>query len=188
RPTSEWEIALNTLSRLSFWLLVGTALYALLLMLILYVRFPYGHLLYLTNAGLMLALGLVGLIFGTGWLMAVLSVIGIGIGQIVITRNLWADFTFHEVRLALGLDVTVKGNADALFQRASYYANLKMWGNAVLHLRHAVGLKPHDTNYLLSLVVAYINIKRSDLAEKSLTDLEKIDPHSSDAKKLRQAL
>jgi len=189
QPPEYIELALATLPRSIFWLLIGAALYSLSLMLILYFRIPFGHLMYVINVGFMIMFGILGLVFGDWWLIQTLAGLGLvlALGQLVITVNLWSDFSFKETRLTLKLDREAT-NHTALYESARNYSNLQMWGNTALHLRRAVGIRPEEVAYHLALTVAYINLKRADLAQKSLAEAERLNPQASEIQRLRQRL
>ncbi len=173
-----------------FWGLVGVILYSLSLMLLLYFRVPYGHFLYLVNSGMMLVLGAFGIIFLHDSLATLApSVIGLflGAGQLLITLNLWIDFTFEEGRLRLKVDRGAK-NHPSLFISARKYSELGMWGLAVIHLRRAIAREARNPSYHAALAVAYMNIKRYDLAEKALGDAEKLAPKTIEFRRLREQL
>jgi tetratricopeptide (TPR) repeat protein len=185
----EITLALQIMPPFIFWAIVGVALYSLAVMAILYFRAPFGHLFYLFNAGLMIVIGLAGIAFGNLPLIRGIGGLGLilGIGQLAITVNLWQDFTFKETRLQLKLDSNAKTHG-ALYQSARNYSRLNMWGNAALHLRRAAALQPYQAGYHLALTVAYINIKRYDLAQKSLNDARRLTPNAPEIKQLQQRL
>jgi hypothetical protein len=189
QPGDQIEIVLTTLSPFVFWLLVGAALYSLSMMVILYFRIPFGHLLYLLNSGLMLLWGLMGLLLSDLWTVQLVAGVGMASGllQLLITLNLWKDFTFQETRLRLKLDSDAKGH-ETLYQSARKYGALCMWGNAALHLRRAAAARPDNLGYHLALTVAYANLKRYDLAQKSLAEAERLDSQAAQVKQLRQRL
>jgi tetratricopeptide (TPR) repeat protein len=175
------------------WLLGGlaaAALYSLLLMLILYFRVPNGHVVYLINAGLMLALGFFGAVFNytsMPALVAAIVVLGIGALQLLITMNLWYDFTFEQGRLQLKFDRGATNHTTA-FISGRKYSELGMWGLAVIHLRRAVSKEPNKFLYNIALAVAYMNIKRYDLARDTLDHAEKLEPASDKVTRLKAEL
>ena len=96
----------------AFWGLIGASLYSLILLLILYVRFPYGNVIYLVNATILLALGIVVILFYyDSWVAFGAGIFALLIGgaQMFITLNLWNVFTFKERRIILRVDSGVKG-------------------------------------------------------------------------------
>ena len=172
-----------------FWLLIGAVFYILGQVVVLYLRVPYGHLLYMLNAGVTFMLAIIILLpgnpVGAQWLGAIALVLG-GL-QVIITTNLWPDFTFNEKRLRLHVDRSAR-TADAFYLTGRNYARDGEWGNAVIHLRRAVSLSPLNLDYHLALTVAYLQIKRADLAHNSLAEATKLDPKAPQVKKLQQRL
>jgi hypothetical protein len=173
-----------------FWSLIGAVFYALILLIALYLRLPYGNILYLVTATLVLVLSFLSLIFYydvTPTLILGLIGLFLGAAQLFITLNLWQDFTFKEHRIQLKIDRDAK-NHMTLFLSSRKYSQAGMWGLATLHLRRAVAGNPQNASYQLALVVAYINVKRDDLAEKALAQAEKLDPHAPEIGQLRKQL
>jgi len=190
RPAAQLEAFLTFYPLWLFWGLVAVAIYSLLLMLVLYFRVPGGHILYLVNAGLMLALGFFGAIFNYNSIPAIVAcivIIGIGALQLLITMNLWYDFTFEMGRLRLKFDRGSTGHTTA-FVSGRKYSELGMWGLAVIHLRRAVSREPNMFLYNIALAVAYMNIKRYDLAQKTLDQADKLEPNSEKVARLRAEL
>jgi hypothetical protein len=186
-PADQAAVVLKILPPLFFWLLIGTTLYTLSLMVILFIRLPFGHLFYISNAGVMFIVAFISFLPGNPaparWLGGVAVVLGVL--QVVITTNLWPDFTFLEKRLRLQLDRDAK-TADAFFMSGRNYAREGLWGKVIIHLRRAIGLQPLEIGYHLALTVAYLNVKRPDLAARSLAEAEKLDPAAPEVKRLRQ--
>jgi len=174
----------------AFWGLLGAILYSLGLLLILYWRVPYGHFLYLVNGSIMLVVSVAGLLFfyDSGLILAA-SVIGLFLSaaQLAITMNLWNDFTFNEGRLRLKIDHDAKNHA-SLFLSARKYSQAALWGLAVIHLRRAVARQEHNPTYQTALAVAYMNIKRYDLAGQALNRAEESGPATPQLWRLRQRL
>jgi tetratricopeptide (TPR) repeat protein len=189
KPASMVETVLSIFPVWAFWVTVGVILYSLILMVLLYLRVPYTHLMYLLNSGITLLIGLMAILFvASGW-VKVGGVVGVFLSlvQLLITLNLWKDFSFEETRLLLALPKEPK-ESSALFFVAREYGRQGMWGNAVVHLRRAVAKSPNNLSYRLALTVAYFNIQRLDLAEKSLQEAEKLDPNMAEVKRLREQL
>ncbi len=184
-PPNVMALMLEIFPRWAFWGAVGISVFSVLMMIILIFRVPFGHLLYLLNAGLVLLLSLMGLALGAGW-VRILSGTGLAVAlfQLMITFNLWKDFSFDETRLKLTVDSGVK-EAASLFLSGRDYGRRGMWGKAVIHLRRAAAKHPAHPGYWLALAVAYLNIRRPDLAEKALDEAEKVEPISAELRKLR---
>jgi tetratricopeptide (TPR) repeat protein len=190
RPDAQIEAMFTFYPPWLLWGLIGTAVYSVLLMLVLYFRVPGGHILYLINAGFMLALGFFGAIFNYDsipMIVGCIVIIGIGALQLLITMNLWYDFTFEMGRLRLKFDRGSSGHTTA-FVSGRKYSELGMWGLAVIHLRRAVSREPNKFLYNIALAVAYMNIKRYDLAQKTLDHADKLEPNSEKVARLRAEL
>jgi tetratricopeptide (TPR) repeat protein len=189
QPEEFVQIVLTVFPKWAFWGLLGVALYSLVLMLILYFRVPNGHLIYLINAGMMLVLGLFGVILfynSVAIIVACVIVLLLAAAQLLITLNLWDDFTFEQGRLRLKIDRDAKGHA-ALFLSGRKYSELGMWGLAVIHLRRAV-VKEANLTYFIALAIAYMNIRRYELAQETLAKAEKIAPNSLEVWRLKKRL
>jgi tetratricopeptide (TPR) repeat protein len=190
QPDSQVNLMLAFYPPWLLWGLVAVALYSLLLMLVLYFRVPGGHIIYLTNAGLMMALGFFGAILNYTSVAAIVAgiiTIGIGALQLLITMNLWYDFTFEQGRLKLSFDRGSKGHTTA-FVSGRKYSELGMWGLAVIHLRRAVSREPDKFLYHIALAVAYMNIKRYELARETLDRADTLEPGSEKVTRLRAEL
>jgi tetratricopeptide (TPR) repeat protein len=190
QPPEAVDIMLQVFPLWLFWGLIGATIYSLLLILVLYFRTPNGHVIYLTNGGITLVLGLFGAIIfyhSTIAIAACIILFIIGAVQLLITMNLWYDFTFEQGRLSLKIDRDAKGHT-ALFLSGRKYSELGMWGLAVIHLRRAVTGEPNKLIYNIALIVAYMNIKRYDLAKEVLTRAEKLAPNSPEVQKLKTEL
>jgi tetratricopeptide (TPR) repeat protein len=189
QPAAVVQTMLTIFPKWAFWGLIGVALYSLLLMLVLYFRVPNGNLIYLINAGMMLVLGFFGAILfydSTAILVGCVILLSLAAGQLFITMNLWNDFTFERGRLRLKLDRDAKGHT-SLFLSGRKYSELGMWGLAVIHLRRAV-LNEANPTYFIALTIAYMNLKRYELAQETLEKAEQLAPHSVEIWRLKQRL
>jgi tetratricopeptide (TPR) repeat protein len=85
------------------------------------------------------------------------------------------DFFFDENRVLLRVD---RGIATGLGFLVSgrRYAKRRMWAMAVIHLRRAVSWLPGRIDCHLELAVAYIHLKRYDLAAAALSAARRISP------------
>ena len=190
QPPDLVEKMLDIFPRLAFWSLMGAALYSLGMLIILFLRVQYGNVVYLINAGLMVVLGLLTLLFwSTTQGILILGVIGlmVGLAQLAITLQIWPDFTFKETRLTLKIDSGAK-NHTSLYLSGREYGQRGMWGKAVIHLRRAVARKPENLSYHIALIVAYLNIRRDDLARRALDQAEKLAPQAPQIKQLRDKM
>lgn len=167
-----------------FWMVVAVATYALIMMILLYIRVPFGHLMYVLNVGLTLVASLIGVVFApVDWLRIVGGAgIALALLQLLIALNLWKDFTFKEIRLRFQVDSDAK-NASSLYFAARRYAEKNLRGLTVLHLRRCVAKASTNSGYWIALTVAYLNIHRIELARKSLAEAQKLN---ADANQVRQ--
>ncbi|MCB0166049.1 MAG: hypothetical protein KDI79_17580 [Anaerolineae bacterium] len=190
RLDSSRQIVLDAFPVWAFWGLVAILAYTIVMMLLLYIRIPYGNVLYLISATNSLVMGLFGMIFFYGSIPALgLSAFAflLGLVQFIVTLNLWNDFTFKEHRIQLRIDRDAKSQA-SLFQSGRKYSKAGMWGLAAIHLRRAVAANPRSPAYYLALTMAYANINRYDLAGESLRQFERLDPHATDIELLKQQI
>lgn len=179
--------ALAILPMWAFWGSLAVAAYALGLMVLLYFRIPYAHLLYLGNTGLTMLIGLWGLVYPSGWVKAGgLTGFLLSLVQLIISLNLWKDFSFKIVRLRLSVDNAA--TADQFALSARHYEHLGRWGQAMIHLRRAVGKNPARPEYHLALTVAYLKINRPDLAARSLQTAAELAPNSPQVSHLQTIL
>lgn len=173
-----------------FWSFAGAIFISMLLILLLYFRVKHGNTIYMISATAMLAAGLTLIIFfNRSLLLLVLGgvVLTFGAGQMLVTLNLWNDFKFKSERLRLVTDGGVKNHA-SFYLAGRKYADMGLWGLAVIHYRRAVARQERNAVYHLALAIAYQNISRPDLAKKSLDAAEKIDPDSPEIWQVRQKL
>jgi hypothetical protein len=190
QPETLNQTVLTIFPRWLFWSFMGATFYSLLLMILLYARIPHGNTLYLIIASMVLMLSFLTIIFYyTSMPALVAGVIGLFLGaaQLLITLNLWSDFTFDERRIQLKIDRDAKTHL-TLFQSGRRYSKLGMWGLAVIHLRRAAAGDSRSPAYQVALAIAYMNIKRFDLAEKALNQAETLDPGALEIWQIRQQL
>jgi type II secretory pathway component PulF len=186
QPEALIQTVLALFPPLVFWGLLGAALYSLGLLVLLYLRVPYGNLLYLINAVLTFTAGLLGILFFfDSWAILLASIIGllVGLGQFVITLNLWHDFTFKATRLRLKIDSGVKNHL-TFYLSGRNYSQSGMWGLAIIHLRRAVVRAPSNVTYRVALAKAYLNINRSDLAQKEFQEAQTLQPNVAEVVQL----
>jgi tetratricopeptide (TPR) repeat protein len=104
-----------------------------------------------------------------------------GIGMILalmmflLLLQLEDDFFFDERRTLLRVDRSAKRGLDFLVH-GRRYARQKLWAMAALHLRRAVAWPPGRIDCHLELAVAYIQLKRYELAAESLSTAMCINP------------
>jgi tetratricopeptide (TPR) repeat protein len=163
-------------------------LFSLLVMVGLYLRWKPVFYLYLANALLALGSAVVGMAMGLGSLAEEGSP-GQGVGLICgggglilgllmffLVLQIVDDFFLDEKRLLLRLDRDAT-NGPALLNSGQRYAKRAMWAMAAIHLRRAAGLMPHQVDPHLALTVAYLNLKRYDLATGALEEARRIAPN-----------
>ena len=190
RPEQYTEIVLTQFPLWVFWSFTVATLISIALIFVLFFRIPHGNTIYMISGSLMLAWGLTVIIFNynTYIMLAIgLAAFFIGAGQLFVTLNLWSDFTFKETRLRLKIDSGIK-NHPSMYISGRRYADVSMWGLAIIHYRRAIGRKSDMAVYHLALAVAYANIRRYDLAEASLNSAEKLDPDAPEIWHLRKKL
>jgi tetratricopeptide (TPR) repeat protein len=184
------QAVLNVFPLWAFWGLIGVALYSLIMMTLLFFRIPYMNFIYLVNAGILIVVGFTSMIlFFDSRLILAASLIGLllGLVQLWITLNLWNDFSFKEYRLQMLVSSGARNHV-SLYLSARDFAEQGMWGRAIIYLRRAIVREPTRLPYHIALIVAYLNIKRYDLAEKALQEAERLNPDHADLLRLRQKL
>ncbi|MCB0179326.1 MAG: hypothetical protein KDI62_13925 [Anaerolineae bacterium] len=190
RLESSRQVVLDTFPMWAFWGLAAILTYTIVMIFLLYIRIPYGNVLYFISATISLVMGLFGMIFFYSSIPALgLSAFAflLGLVQFIVTLNLWNDFTFKEHRIQLRIDRDAKSQA-SLFQSGRKYSQAGMWGLAAIHLRRAVATNPRSPAYHLALTMAYLNINRYDLAGESLRQFERLDPHATDIEPLKKQI
>jgi tetratricopeptide (TPR) repeat protein len=161
-----------------FWSFAGVVLYSSLMIAMLWFRMKHGNTVYLVSAGLLLAIGLLAILFYYGSFMGTtlgFLIVALGAGQLLVTLNLWNDFNFKSYRLRTEVDSGAKNHA-TFYLAGRQYAEAGLWGLAVIHYRRAVSREPHQAIYHLSLAVAYAKTNRLNLAQDSISAAEKLDP------------
>jgi hypothetical protein len=154
----------------------------------LYLRWKPIFFLFLISAFLTLVLGGVGMLLGQE-----VSLICGGGGVILallmflLLVQLEDDFFLDEKRILLHVDRSAKKGVDFL-ANGRRYARRNMWAMAVIHLRRAVAWLPEWIDGHLELVVAYIHLKRYDLAAKALTEARRISPDDPQVEELTALL
>jgi len=97
------------------------------------------------------------------------------------------DFFFDEKRILLRIDRSAKKGLDFLAS-GRRYARRRMWAMAVIHLRRAAGWLPGWIDCHLELAVAYIGLKRYDLAAQALAEAKRINPGDPQVEELTALL
>jgi tetratricopeptide (TPR) repeat protein len=93
----------------------------------------------------------------------------------VLVFQIGGDFEWNRRRILLRTDRGLKSSVEYLM-RADFYTKQKMWAMAVVHIRAAQGLLPDRLDCHTALAVAYIRLKRYDLAERALFHAKQLAP------------
>ena len=190
QPDHLTEFVLALFPRWVFWGVITFGVYSFVLMVLLYMRIPYGNVLYLISGCVLLVMGLFTAVFYYSSLIAV--VVGVvlfilGAVQILLSYSLWNDFLFEEGRLHLTLDRGVKTSAN-FFMSGRKYIKLKMWGLAVIHLRQATFMASKNVTYHAFLAMAYMRVKHYGLAERIIAKINTFAPNTPEVWQLQKEL
>jgi tetratricopeptide (TPR) repeat protein len=144
--------------------------------------------LFLASAVLMIAssIAAVVLIPGGNVLCNAAGIIPGGL-MLVLLFQLEDDFFTDDRRLVLRADRDAT-NGPAMLASGQRYAKHGMWALAAIHLRRAAAKMPHEIAPALMLTAVYLNLKRYDLAEKSLAQARSLDPADPQVEKLAATL
>jgi tetratricopeptide (TPR) repeat protein len=181
-PPETVAAVLNALPRLVFLLTALPSVISGVLIVGLFLRWRPAFYLLMLDAFL-------GVLYAVaGALMA--QVIGAGIfgvslaiGRLVLVFQTEDDFAFDKRRILLRADSGL-GNATDYMIRADFYNQRRVWALAILHMRRAAGFQPDDIGCRVGLAVAYIRIRRYDLAEQVLAEARRISPSDPRTAKL----
>jgi tetratricopeptide (TPR) repeat protein len=110
-----------------------------------------------------------------------------GILMLLMIFQLEDDFFTDDRRLVLRADRDAT-NGPAMLASGQRYAKHGMWALAAIHLRRAAAKMPHEIAPALMLTAVYLNLKRYDLAEKSLAQARSLDPADPQVEKLAATL
>jgi tetratricopeptide (TPR) repeat protein len=97
------------------------------------------------------------------------------------------DFFLTRRRVLLCTDPGLADSAD-LVMWADFYAKRKMWAMAAAYLRRAVDLVPERLDCRMALAVAYVRLKRHNLAARELREAQRINPGDSRVAELEALL
>jgi len=150
--------------------------FALMVLIGLYLRWKPIFFLFLVSALLALALGGAGMLLTQGWgLVCSGSGLILALLMFLLLLQLEDDFFLDEKRTLLRVDRSAKKGLDFLAS-GRRYARRQMWAMAAIHLRRAVAWLPDWIDAHLELAVAYIGLKRYDLATKALAEARRTSP------------
>jgi Tfp pilus assembly protein PilF len=97
------------------------------------------------------------------------------IARIFLVFQIGGDFEWNRRRILLRADRGLKSSVEYLM-RADFYTKQKMWAMAVVHIRAALSLLPDRLDCHTALAVAYIRLKRYELAERALVQAKHLAP------------
>lgn len=184
--------------RVAFAIALVQFLYSALVLVGLLSRWKPAFYLFLVNAGLGLIWGVVGLVLAVTSaeataLAGALGTIYSGANLCVSVAMVWLalrirdDFVSDRERIRVELEEGLDSGGQFL-ERAEVYRKLGMWALAAIHLREAVRLTPYEINPHLGLAVAYIRLRRYDLAAGELLEARRISPSEPRIEKLQTVL
>jgi tetratricopeptide (TPR) repeat protein len=187
-PPEAAEAAFEAMPRLYILAFAFYLLFSLTVLIGLYLRWKPIFFLFLISALLALALGGAGMLLaqgvgalcsGGGMILALL--------MFLLLFQIEDDFFFDQKRILLRVDRSAKKGLDFLAS-GRRYARRNMWAAAVIHLRRAVAWLPDRIDGHLELAVAYIRLKRHDLAAKALAEARRISPDDPQVEELTALL
>jgi len=152
----------------------------------LYARWKPVYYLLLADALIVLIAAFLGMIVARNIGFGALG-LGLALLRVLLVFQLEDDFQWDKRRLVLRVDRDVSGGTDFMI-RGDFYAKRKMWAMAAIHLRRAVGSMPHDPDSHVALAVAYLRLKRYDLAARTLEQARRIVPGDPKVDKLQALL
>jgi len=154
----------------------------------LYLRWRPIFYLFLVSALLMIISSIAAtLIIQSGSRLCGAAGIIPGLLMLLLLFQIEDDFFTDDRRLILRADRDAT-NGPALLASGQRYAKHGMWAMAAIHLRRTVARMPHEIAPLLMLTAVYLNLKRYDLAEKSLAQARSMDPADPQIEKLAATL
>jgi tetratricopeptide (TPR) repeat protein len=171
--------ALEMVPRAYLWPFPALALYSLALLAATYARWRPGFYLLLADAGVRLAFSVVGMVIG-GQYGLVCGSLGLltAAASFFVLLQVEDDFARDRKRILLRIDRDA-GRGLGFLVRARRYAEGGFWALSALHLRRALFQIPaeHRLSAHLDLAVAYLHLRRYDLAERTLAGARQLDPH-----------
>ncbi len=198
-PPDLANAAFESVPRLYILPFVFFILFSLTVLVGLYLRWKGIFYLFLISPLLVLGFAIAGMVIGLGspgegfplarraGLLCSGSGVLLALLMFLLILQIEDDFFFDDSRLLLCRDRDAT-NGPALLNSGQRYARRNMWALAVIHLRRAVGLMPHRTEAHLALVVAYLNLKRYELAASTLAEARRIDPSDPQVEHLATVL
>jgi len=187
-PPEVAKAAFEVVPRLYVLAFAFYLLLSLTILVGLYLRWKPIFYLFLISALLALVLGGTGMLLsqGTSLLCSGGGLI-LALLMFLLLLQLEDDFFFDKKRILLRVDRSAKRGRDFLVS-GRRYARRKMWATAVIHLRRAASWLPDWIDCHLELAVAYIRLKRYDLAAKALAEARRISPDDPQIEELTALL
>lgn len=161
-------------------------IYQVVVVVGLIMRWKPVYYLYLISAGFTLLSAIVAFFTGAGICGGILN-FGLAMVMVWLVFQMESDFFGEKRRIVLRRDKDAKGMA-SLMESGHRYGRQNIWGLAALHFRQAAWQASRDIGPHLALAVAYINLKRFDLAEKALNNARSIDPNDIKVESLTEEL
>ncbi len=162
--------------------------FSLIVLAGLYLRWRPIFYLFLVSALLMIASSIVAAVMvQSGSRLCSAAGIIPGVLMLLLLFQIEDDFFTDDRRLVLRADRDAT-NGPALLASGQRYAKHGMWAMAVIHLRRAAARMAYDITPPLMLTAVYMNLKRYDLAEKTLAQARSMDPADPQIEKLAATL
>jgi tetratricopeptide (TPR) repeat protein len=159
---------------LVLYVLALPSVFSLALGVGLYFRWKPVYYLLFADAGIGLITSLLAFAAGMDLFLGGTN-LGLAVARLMLIFQLGGDFEWDKRRILLRTDRGLKSSVEYL-TRADFYNKQKMWALAVVHMRSALGLVPDQLSCHMALVVAYIRLKKYDLAERALAQARRISP------------
>lgn len=156
------------------YLLALPSLFSLALGIGLYFRWRPVYYLLFADAGIGVITSLLAFAVGADLFFG-MSNLGMAVARLMMIFQLGGDFEWDKRRILLRTDRGLKSSVEYL-TRADFYNQQKMWALAVVHMRSALGLAPDQLSCHMALVVAYIRLKKYELADRALAEAKRINP------------
>lgn len=180
--------ALSMLPRLYLLPFALLAFYSLAMLLGTYLRWKPIFYVLLAGLAVRLAFSVAGIALG-GYYGMICGGAGVlfNLGTFFIILQLEDDFFWDSQRIYFGLGRRVRGGVSLIAQGRAY-AKQRMWALAALYLRAGIGKVPDQVGGYTSLAMAYMHLKRFDLAEQTLHEARRVAPDHPDVAKLIELL
>jgi tetratricopeptide (TPR) repeat protein len=187
-PPKVANAVLEAVPRLYFLVPALYVLFSIVVLVGLYLRWKPVFFLFLTSALLALVLGGAGVLLSQGiGLICSGGGVVLALLMFLMLLQLEDDFFFDEKRILLRIDRSAKKGLDFLAS-GRRYARRRMWAMAVIHLRRAASWLPGWIDCHLELAVAYIGLRRYDLAAQALAEAKRINPGDPQVEELTALL